>query len=176
MWFQDQEVNGMSSKFMSGAASGRIRAAYLIETPLDPALVADVVAGEQSCGTFVRVAGESDDLRERARANQEARHVKAPKTLRSGEIEKREANASKPATSTTEQTKAVGALPVGGSKAAANEESSSEVSTVKPSKHAKAKAKALRKREAKPEVETEEEEIAVVKPGFWARVKSFFTG
>lgn len=46
----------------------RLSAVYLIETPLDPALAADVVAGEQSCGTFVRVAGESDDLRERARA------------------------------------------------------------------------------------------------------------
>jgi ribulose-bisphosphate carboxylase large chain len=40
----------------------------LIETPLDPALAADVLAGEQSCGTFARVAGESDALRERARA------------------------------------------------------------------------------------------------------------
>jgi ribulose-bisphosphate carboxylase large chain len=46
----------------------RLSAVYLIETPLDPALAADVVAGEQSCGTFVRVAGESADLRERARA------------------------------------------------------------------------------------------------------------
>jgi ribulose-bisphosphate carboxylase large chain len=46
----------------------RLTAVYLIETPLDPALAADVVAGEQSCGTFVRVAGESEDLRERARA------------------------------------------------------------------------------------------------------------
>jgi hypothetical protein len=112
-----------------------------------------------------------DAMRERARANQEARSVKAPKTLRSGEIEKREASASKPAASTTEAAKA--AVP---SKAAATEESSTEVSTSKPSKHAKAKAKALRKREAKPEVESDEEEIVIAKPGFWARVKSFFTG
>ncbi len=46
----------------------RLTAVYLIETPLDPAIAADVVAGEQSCGTFVRVAGESGALRERARA------------------------------------------------------------------------------------------------------------
>jgi len=49
----------------------RIRATYLIETPLEPALVADVLAGEQSSGTFVRVAGETDDLRARSRATVE---------------------------------------------------------------------------------------------------------
>ncbi len=43
-------------------------ARYLIETPLDPAHVAEVLAGEQSCGTFTRVEGETDVLRERARA------------------------------------------------------------------------------------------------------------
>jgi ribulose-bisphosphate carboxylase large chain len=43
-------------------------AEYLIETPLDPTCVAEVMAGEQSCGTFTRVAGETDELRSRARA------------------------------------------------------------------------------------------------------------
>lgn len=43
-------------------------ATYTVETPLDPARVAEVMAGEQSCGTFVRVEGETDALRERARA------------------------------------------------------------------------------------------------------------
>ncbi|WP_061152772.1 ribulose-bisphosphate carboxylase large subunit family protein, partial [Caballeronia arvi] len=38
------------------------------ETPLDLAKVADIMAGEQSSGTFVRVAGESDALRARSRA------------------------------------------------------------------------------------------------------------
>lgn len=46
----------------------RFEAIYLIETPLDPAKVAEIMAGEQSCGTFTRVAGETDELRERARA------------------------------------------------------------------------------------------------------------
>ncbi|KAF1042020.1 MAG: Ribulose bisphosphate carboxylase-like protein 2 [Herbaspirillum frisingense] len=46
----------------------RFIADYLIETPLDPARVAEVMAGEQSCGTFARVEGETDQLRERARA------------------------------------------------------------------------------------------------------------
>lgn len=41
---------------------------YLIETPLDADRVAQVMAGEQSCGTFTRVAGETDELRSRARA------------------------------------------------------------------------------------------------------------
>jgi len=46
----------------------RFEADYLIETPLDPSHVAEVMAGEQSCGTFTRVQGETDDLRSRARA------------------------------------------------------------------------------------------------------------
>lgn len=50
----------------------RFEASYLIETPLDPAAVAEVLAGEQSCGTFTRVEGETEALRQRARANVEA--------------------------------------------------------------------------------------------------------
>lgn len=45
---------------------------YLIETPLDPAEVAQVMAGEQSSGTFVRVEGETDELRGRSRATVES--------------------------------------------------------------------------------------------------------
>lgn len=45
-----------------------IEAEYLVETPLDPEKVAGIIAGEQSSGTFVRVAGETDDLRRRAAA------------------------------------------------------------------------------------------------------------
>ncbi|HEY2021720.1 ribulose-bisphosphate carboxylase large subunit family protein [Paraburkholderia sp.] len=48
--------------------SDTLEADYLIETPLDPARVADIMAGEQSSGTFVRVANESDALRARSRA------------------------------------------------------------------------------------------------------------
>lgn len=50
----------------------RFEATYLIETPLDPAHVAEVLASEQSCGTFTRVEGETDALRERARATVES--------------------------------------------------------------------------------------------------------
>ena len=46
----------------------RIEATYLIETPLDPEKVAAIMAGEQSSGTFVKVAGETDELRARAAA------------------------------------------------------------------------------------------------------------
>ena len=53
-------------------AGERFQATYLIETPLDPAHVAEVLAGEQSSGTFTRVAGETDALRERARATVES--------------------------------------------------------------------------------------------------------
>jgi ribulose-bisphosphate carboxylase large chain len=49
-----------------------LRAVYLIETPLEVARVADILAGEQSSGTFVRVAGETDALRARSRATVES--------------------------------------------------------------------------------------------------------
>ena len=49
----------------------RFEATYLIETPIEPAKVAEVMAGEQSCGTFTRVEGETDELRLRARATVE---------------------------------------------------------------------------------------------------------
>lgn len=42
-----------------------ITARYLLETPLDPEKVALMMAGEQSAGTFVKVPGETDALRER---------------------------------------------------------------------------------------------------------------
>ncbi len=61
-------MNDNENHARDAAASGRIYASYLIETPLDPAQVAEVMAGEQSCGTFARVAGETDELRARARA------------------------------------------------------------------------------------------------------------
>jgi ribulose-bisphosphate carboxylase large chain len=54
------------------SAADRLTAVYLLETPLDPARVADVLAGEQSSGTFLRVPGETDALRARSRATVEA--------------------------------------------------------------------------------------------------------
>src|SRR5690606_2680990 len=49
----------------------RFHATYLIETPLDPAKVANVMAGAPYCGTSTRVHGEVDGRRERARATVE---------------------------------------------------------------------------------------------------------
>ena len=49
-------------------ARDRLQAVYWIETPLDPAKAADVLAGEQSSGTFVKVHGETDQLRAQSRA------------------------------------------------------------------------------------------------------------
>ena len=46
----------------------RIIAEYLLETPAPPEEVAAMMAGEQSSGTFIRVAGETDELRARAAA------------------------------------------------------------------------------------------------------------
>jgi ribulose-bisphosphate carboxylase large chain len=46
----------------------RVIAEYLLETPFPLEDVAAMMAGEQSSGTFVRVAGETDELRARAAA------------------------------------------------------------------------------------------------------------
>jgi len=46
----------------------RIEADYLLETPHDLEATAETMAGEQSSGTFVRVPGETPELRERAAA------------------------------------------------------------------------------------------------------------
>src|SRR5262245_9606637 len=48
-----------------------ITATYWIETPFDVERAAASLAGEQSCGTFVRVPGETDELRSRALARVE---------------------------------------------------------------------------------------------------------
>jgi len=50
----------------------RIRARYWIETALPPERAAEVMAGEQSTGTFTRVPGETDELRERHGARVES--------------------------------------------------------------------------------------------------------
>src|SRR3954468_21213478 len=49
----------------------RIEAEYLIETPLDPRVTAEAMAGEQSSGTFVAVPGETEELKARAAARVE---------------------------------------------------------------------------------------------------------
>jgi ribulose-bisphosphate carboxylase large chain len=70
----------------------RLLATYLVETPLDPAAVAEVIAGEQSCGTFTRVHGETDALRVRARATVECIDELEPlstPSLRSAWLERR---------------------------------------------------------------------------------------
>ena len=46
----------------------RIEADYLLETPVDPARAAAIMAGEQSSGTFVPVPGETPELKERSAA------------------------------------------------------------------------------------------------------------
>ena len=52
-------------------AAPRITAEYLVETPIDLAEAAASMAGEQSTGTFTRVPGETDELRERFSARVE---------------------------------------------------------------------------------------------------------
>ncbi len=50
----------------------RITATYFIGTPYDPVKAAEVLAGEQSSGTFVAVPGETAELKARFAAKVEA--------------------------------------------------------------------------------------------------------
>lgn len=69
-----------------------IRATYIVETPCPIADVAAMMAGEQSAGTFVRVEGETDDLRARFGATvvgtEETGRVETP-SLRSAWAERK---------------------------------------------------------------------------------------
>lgn len=49
----------------------RITGTYFIETPLEPEAAAEVLAGEQSSGTFVAVPGETEELKQRFAARVE---------------------------------------------------------------------------------------------------------
>ncbi|MFE1599303.1 ribulose-bisphosphate carboxylase large subunit family protein [Methylobacterium sp. ID0610] len=49
----------------------RIEADYLLETVIDPRRAAEIMAGEQSSGTFVPVPGETPELKERSAARVE---------------------------------------------------------------------------------------------------------
>ena len=53
----------------------RLQATYEIESPVGVARAAEVIAGEQSTGTFIRLASETDDLRARSAARVEAVEV-----------------------------------------------------------------------------------------------------
>jgi ribulose-bisphosphate carboxylase large chain len=59
----------------AAADDGRIRACYLIETADDPRRAVEVMAGEQSSGTFVALPGETPELKERYGARIEALEV-----------------------------------------------------------------------------------------------------
>ena len=59
----------------------RLYATNRIESPLPLEEAAAVLAGEQSCGTFVKVPGESDELKERFGARVEK--VKEHRTVAS---------------------------------------------------------------------------------------------
>jgi hypothetical protein len=83
-WFETAPETQVEGQLELGAyasrASGwrgsrmgaRIRASYLIETGLDVQAAAEVMAGEQSSGTFVAIPGETPELRARAGARVEA--------------------------------------------------------------------------------------------------------
>lgn len=54
--------------WMASMPTDRLTATYRIETPHPLEAAAEALAGEQSCGTFVAVPGETAELRECFRA------------------------------------------------------------------------------------------------------------
>ncbi|NVK35207.1 MAG: ribulose-bisphosphate carboxylase large subunit family protein [Rhodobacteraceae bacterium] len=52
-------------------STDRFEADYLIETPVSPQAAAEAMAGEQSSGTFVKIPGETQELKERSSARVE---------------------------------------------------------------------------------------------------------
>lgn len=61
----------MTDRSDQSSQSERFEADYLIETPGDPARAAEVMAGEQSSGTFLAVPGETPELKARSAARVE---------------------------------------------------------------------------------------------------------
>lgn len=53
------------------AMNERIHVAYWLETPIEPQRAADIIAGEQSSGTFLALANETPELKERSGARVE---------------------------------------------------------------------------------------------------------
>lgn len=51
------------------SSTQRIEADYLVETPSDPRRVAEIMAGEQSSGTFTAIPGETEEVKARAAAS-----------------------------------------------------------------------------------------------------------
>ena len=58
--------------------ASRINATYHLDTAIDPERAADIIAGEQSSGTFVPIPGEDEALKARAAATWEISPVDAP--------------------------------------------------------------------------------------------------
>ncbi|WP_428699102.1 ribulose-bisphosphate carboxylase large subunit family protein [Stappia sp.] len=59
------------TRLQSETPMERLYARYDVESPVPLARVAETIAGEQSCGTFMRLPGETDTLRDRAGARVE---------------------------------------------------------------------------------------------------------
>jgi ribulose-bisphosphate carboxylase large chain len=56
----------------------RVEADYLIETAIDPMQAAEIMAGEQSSGTFRPIPGETAELKTRAAAQVEKLKILGP--------------------------------------------------------------------------------------------------
>ena len=60
--------------------SARIHATYQLDTTVAPERAADIIAGEQSSGTFVPIPGEDEALKARAAATWDIKPLDEPAT------------------------------------------------------------------------------------------------
>lgn len=65
MFIEEDPVQTNLAETAWGRAADRVVATYLIETAFPVEQAAEVIAGEQSCGTFVAVPGETAAMKER---------------------------------------------------------------------------------------------------------------
>lgn len=72
MFMEKDSVQAHLAESACGPQVDRVVATYLIETAFPVAQAAEIVAGEQSCGTFVAVPGETAAMKERHGARVES--------------------------------------------------------------------------------------------------------
>jgi ribulose-bisphosphate carboxylase large chain len=89
---EDHQESSQTASMSNSTSRAEFRARYRVESSVPVAQAAEVIAGEQSSGTFVRLPGETDALRERAAARVTSVQALEPvpqATLRSAHAERR---------------------------------------------------------------------------------------
>src|SRR5689334_14011184 len=81
----------LHTNYLNAMARRELTATYLVQSPMSGEFVAELIAGEQSSGTFAPLAGETEELKARARARvlRVAETAAGPAPLYSAMLERR---------------------------------------------------------------------------------------